>query len=378
MSSDQPPAANRREFLTGTALRQSVAHAGEQFAAELLAGEPPSRGPALLLRTTAMACDFDVLLNPNGPANQVELASTALDRVHELESLLSVYRPDSELSRLNDLACAGFQSVSNDVYRLLLRATELSRLTKGAFNPVVGELIDYWQRCRREECSPSTDAIKAIVTRIGQQSVRFDEQHTKVAISNKESRLNLGAIGKGYAVDAAADVMRSGGVQEFLIHGGKSSVVAAGSHAGHDGWPIGLHNPLLPDRLLVTILLKDAALATSGTAVQWFRLGGKRYGHLLDPRTGWPVETMLSVSVIAPDAALADALSTAFFVLGVEKALECCDNFPAVGVILFPYPSHGQTLEPVVHNVPRERLFWEQPAALRMRSSDSQATEAEG
>jgi thiamine biosynthesis lipoprotein len=112
---------------------------------------------------------------------------------------------------------------------------------------------------------------------------------------------------------------------------------------------------------VLTLLLKDAALSTSGTAVQWFRVGGKRYGHILDPRTGWPVETMLSVSVIAPEAALADALSTAFFVLGVENALRCCDNFPEVGAILFPFPADGRTVEPILHNVPETRVFWTSP-----------------
>ena len=98
--------------------------------------------------------------------------------------------------------------------------------------------------------------------------------------------------------------------------------------------------------------------ATSGTAVQWFRHEGKRYGHILDPRTGWPVDTLLSVSVIAPDAALADALSTAFFVLGVEKSLACCDNLPeSVGAIFFPLPKQGQVLEPILHNVSAESWF---------------------
>ncbi|MBM4076185.1 MAG: FAD:protein FMN transferase, partial [Planctomycetes bacterium] len=98
-------------------------------------------------------------------------------------------------------------------------------------------------------------------------------------------------------------------------------------------------------------------ISTSGTAIQWFRHEGKRYGHIIDPRTGWPVESMLSVSVIAPDAAMADALSTAFFVIGVENALKCCDNLPQVGAIFFEPPHQGQTLKPKIHNVPKECLI---------------------
>jgi thiamine biosynthesis lipoprotein len=169
---------------------------------------------------------------------------------------------------------------------------------------------------------------------------------------------NLGAIGKGYAVDQACETLLSHGVTDYLVHGGRSSIRASGCHGELDGWPIGLRNPLLPDKPFATLLLKDAAIGTSGTAIQWFRHEGKRYGHILDPRSGWPVESLLSVSVIAPDAALADALSTAFFVLGVEKSLKCCDNIPSrVGAIFFPLPSQGQSLEPILHNVPSERWF---------------------
>jgi thiamine biosynthesis lipoprotein len=178
-----------------------------------------------------------------------------------------------------------------------------------------------------------------------------------IAFDRPGVELHLGAIGKGYAVDRIGQMLLERGVENCLVHGGKSSVRAHGTHAGHDGWPIGLMNPLLPDRPFLTLLLKDAALGTSGTAVQGFRHAGQRYGHILDPRTGWPAESLLSVSVVAPDAALADALSTAFFVLGVENALRCCDNFRQVGAILFPVPQDGRTLQPVVHNIPPERLF---------------------
>lgn len=186
----------------------------------------------------------------------------------------------------------------------------------------------------------------------------FDPDSNQVTFEREGLEFNLGAIGKGYAVDRAGDVLAAQGTQNWLIHGGRSSIRAQGSHAGHSGWPVGLQNPLLPDKPFATILLENAALATSGTAVQWFRHEGKRYGHILDPRSGWPVETLLSVSVIAPDSAMADALSTAFFVLGVEKSLACCDNLEAsVGAIFFPLPKQGQTLEPILHNIPADNWF---------------------
>jgi len=219
-------------------------------------------------------------------------------------------------------------------------------------------LIRLWRGCRREGRLPTPAELSSALERTGCRHVILDAGTQTVRYDRDGVEFHLGAIGKGYAVDGLAEALISRGLTDWLVHGGKSSVRVSGTHAGHDGWPIGLQNPLLPDRPLLTLLLKDAALSTSGTAVQWFRVGDKRYGHVLDPRTGWPVETMLSVSVIAPDAALADALSTAFFVLGVENALGCCDNFPEVGAILVPFPADGRTVQPILHRIPGDRVFW--------------------
>lgn len=351
------PAANRRQFLSGQALRQQVEHAGAIVADAIAEGVAPSRGPTVLLRTQAMATDFDVLLNPGGPSAQVAAASDALEEVAVLEQKLSVYRPDSDLSQLNHTAADGPVRVDSELFHLLCRSAEIHSRTEGAFDPATGPLIQLWRECRREGRLPGIEEVTAVMNRTGVRHVRFDEATESIAFEQPGVAFDLGAIGKGYAVDRAGQMLLDRGVSDWLVHGGKSSVLAHGTHAGHDGWPIGLRNPMLPDRSYLTLLLKDAAICTSGTAVQWFRVDGKRYGHILDPRTGWPVDTMLSVSVIAPDAALADALSTAFFVLGVEKALSACDNFMNTGVILFPYPPDGRTLEPVFHNIDSERII---------------------
>ncbi len=336
-------ASSRREFLIGTG--------GTQLSSV------PSRGPTVMLRTQAMATDFDFILNPDGPDQQVAAASAALEEVQRLEAQLSVYRDDSELSALNHTAHLQPVAVETRLYQLLKRGADIHRQTGGAFDPAAGAVIQLWQTCRRQNRIPTVEEIQEAMSRTGVTHVRFNDAAQTIAFDQPGVAFNLGAIGKGYAVDQGGKILTDRGVIDWLVHGGKSSVLARGTHAGHDGWPVGLRNPLLPDRPFLTLLLKDAALSTSGTAVNWFRHEGQRYGHILDPRTGWPVETMLSVSVIAPDAALSDALATAFFVLGVEKALACCDNFPEVGAILFPPPPDGRTLKPVFHRVPPERVF---------------------
>jgi thiamine biosynthesis lipoprotein len=180
---------------------------------------------------------------------------------------------------------------------------------------------------------------------------------TTISFARPGVELNLGSIGKGYALDRAAEILTEHELTDWLLQGGHSSVIARGEHNGLPGWPVGLRNPLLPQRRLGTILLRDQALATSGTAVQHFRFEGQRYGHIIDPRTGWPVENMLSVTVLAPTAAEADALSTAFFVGGVELAERYCHNHPAVSALLIP-PPRGQRLEPICIRIPADMLFW--------------------
>ena len=352
------PTSNRRDFLSGRAVRSVIERAGSQLADDLVQPQVLSRGPTLLLRTTAMACDFDVMLNPDGPQHQLDVASSALDLIHELEQELSVYRDDSDLSRLNREAFDRPVTVTSKLFELLTRSRDLSEQTSGAFDPATGAMIRLWRDCRNEARIPTGDEIAQALARCGVSNISFDPIEQTIRFLKPGIEFNLGAIGKGYAVDRAAECLLERDVSSWLVHGGRSSIRAQGTHAGHSGWPVGLKNPLIPDKSFATLLLQDASLATSGTAVQWFRHEGRRYGHILDPRTGWPVETLLSVSVIAPDSAMADALSTAFFVLGVEKSLACCDNLPdSVGAIFFPLPKQGQTLEPVLHNIRADTWF---------------------
>jgi FAD:protein FMN transferase len=164
-------------------------------------------------------------------------------------------------------------------------------------------------------------------------------------------------MGKGYALDRAAQVLDPA-VSEWLMHGGHSSILARGNHTGCEGWPISVSHPLLPGRQLATLRLKDRGMSTSGSMMQFFRHQGRRYGHIIDSRTGWPVETMLSVTVLAADAAQAEALSTAFFVIGVEMAREYCHNHKDVAALLVPAPApgSGNRLEPVNCGIPESDL----------------------
>ena len=269
---------------------------------------------------------------------------------------MSVYRPQTELSQLNRVAASRPVQVEERLFELLCRAHEIWRETNGCFDPTSGPLIALWRQCRKEVRLPTESELAACLLQVGMQHVVFVEG--AISFSQTGVELNLGSIGKGYALDRAAEVLIEHNLDDWLIQGGHSSIVARGGHNGLPGWPVGIRNPLLPQRRLGTILLRDQTLATSGTAVQHFRFDGKRYGHIIDPRSGWPTDKMLSVTVLAPTAAEADALSTAFFVGGVELAERYCSNHPSVSALLIPPPTVGQRLEPVNIGVPLEQLFW--------------------
>jgi thiamine biosynthesis lipoprotein len=362
MTSPAEPSATRRDFLTGTALRRRVEHAGGELADAMAEALPvddiPRAGPTVRLETRAMACTFSVVMNP-GPSRRVMTASDALGMIHALEAQMTVYRPQSELSQLNRQAAAGPVQVEQALFQLLLLARDISRETAGAFDPTSGPLIALWRACRDAGRIPTADEIAGALAVVGMNHIIFDEAERTVRFDQPGVELNLGAIGKGHAVDRAAAFLVQEGVDEWLFHGGFSSVLVRGDHCGYGGWPVGIRNPLLPHERLATILLRDQSLSTSGSNVQYFRHAGKRYGHIVDPRTGWPAEQLLSVTVTAPTAAVADALSTAFFVGGVENSLRYCDNHPEIGAIFVRLPKRGRTLEVLLCGVPDEVLFFE-------------------
>ena len=356
---DDSGGSSRREFLTGRALQRSVEDVGEGLADRLVdegPQTPPEAGETVRLGKQAMACDFDVILNP-GNTGAIRPASDALDVIDALEDQLSVYRGESEISLLNRHAGCESVSVEQEFYRLLRETVQISRETEGGFDPTAGPLVDLWRRCKGEGRAPTPEEVDETLGRVGLAHVEFDDDAHRVRFSKPGVELNLNSIGKGYALDRAGEVLLGGGVEDWLFHGGHSSLLARGSHGALGGWPVGIRNPLFPEQRLGTILLRDCGMSSSGSGVQYFRHGGKRYGHILDPRTGWPVEGMLSVTVLAPTAALADALSTAFFVIGLEKAAEYCHNHKGVSALLIPPPAQGRRLEPVNCGIDDEVLF---------------------
>jgi thiamine biosynthesis lipoprotein len=310
-----------------------------------------------------MATLFEVLL-PFGSPNAQPAAESALDLIDELEDQLSVFRDHSEVSRLNATASERPVEVKPQLFDLLEFGAHLTRQTNGAFDIATGALTKAWGFYKREGRVPTPAERAQAMSRTGIRFIVLDRDQRTVRYLRPGLEINLGGIGKGYALDRAADFLhRDWQISSALFHGGLSSVRTIGTPPGQDrGWPVVIKHPWDLERRLGTVYLNGLALGISASTFQHFEYNGRRLGHLLDPRTGWPAEGVEQVAVVAKSAAEADALSTAFFVLGVEPTAEYCRARPDIGVVMLPT---GQD-RPVTFNL-AARMFSPHPPALTGR-----------
>lgn len=352
------PTSHRRDFMSGRSIAKAAQEriekqeiAGEETANDEIADESPPQSLLLHLSRRAMATEFEIYLNDQCDQDELEMALEALDLLEELEDQLSVYREHSEVSRLNRQAYSDVQTVEDGLFQLLVRGMELFAATDGAFDMTSTPLSRLWGFFHRQGSLPTDDAIASTLQMIGSQHVRLDRETRGVRFDLAEIELNLGAIGKGYALDRISQNLLGTGVTSFLLHGGLSSVRASGCRDGGTGWRIDLKHPLVPTRSLGEVTLSDQSLATSGCGNQFFYHRGQRLGHIIDPRNGYPVEWegsgVHSATAITDNATDADALATAFYVMGVDETRKFCKQHSNVAAI-FVVPAGGPQSETVL------------------------------
>lgn len=310
----------------------------------------------------AMACQFEVIFNILDNDQATPWGVEALDLIDAIESRITVYRPGSELAVLNARAAADWQPVSDEMFSLLLLARDLYNRTAGAFDVTAGPLIRAWGFLERRGRQPTADELAAARGCCGMDLVEFDEASQRIRFRQPGVEINLGAIGKGWAIDRAIERIAAGGFADVLIHGGFSSLRARGSRGliglpgRGSGWPVGLRHPLRPRDRLGSILLVNQALGTSGSGTQFFIAQGRKLGHILDPRSGLPATGVLSATVLAPTAAEADALATAAYVLGPAELDRIAPaGGPVAALLVLPGSRTGQ-LTVRLANLPPEQF----------------------
>lgn len=282
----------------------------------------------------AMGSEFALLLLGEERDLLEEAGNAALSAIYAVEAQLSHTLPTSDFSRINACAAQEPVQVAPPLFVLLTEARRLTRETEGAFDLTVGALLHCWGFFRGKGSLPDAAAIAEARRCCGWEHVHLDAERWSVRFDIPGLVLHAGAIGKGYALDQAAQVLRDRGVTMALLHGGGSSVLALGAPPGAPGWGVGLRDPCDGEQRMGIVLLRDAALSTSGAQEQFFIAAGKRYGHILDPRSGKPAAGTLSATALAKSGTASEAFSTAFAVLGVEGARRCCNAHPHIGAIL--------------------------------------------
>ncbi len=290
-----------------------------------------------LLRASrsAMGSYFEIRLGVKTPGG-IDLAERALDLIDALESQLTVYRDDSEVSRINASAHLRPIEVEPGLFDLLRRGVALNVETHGAYDLTTGALSAAWGFFKGPKRVPDAETLADARARTGSHLLSLDPVRRTIGFQRPGVVINLGSIGKGYAIDRVARLIADHWwPTSALIHGGRSSLYALGSPPGRfaDRWQVALRNPFRPEKPLGILRLRNRGMGTSGISFQRFEAGGRVFGHLLDPRTGEPAMGPASVTVLAPTAAEADALSTAFYLLGLEASTEYVRRHPEVAAL---------------------------------------------
>jgi thiamine biosynthesis lipoprotein len=258
------------------------------------------------------------------------LVDEVLEEYRRIDRLMSTYKPDSEISADNAQAAEEPVGVGAELFNLIERASELSRASGGAFDITyesVGDLYDF-----RARVHPSGADIESRLDAVDYRRLRLDRGMRTVRFDAPGMRINLGGIAKGYAVERAAALLASRGIEHALLSAGGDTRVL-GDRRGQP-WIVGIRHPRLDDQVFTRLPIVDEAISTSGDYERFFEENGRRYHHILNPATGEPAEGVLSATVLGPDATLTDGLSTTLFVLGAERGLEVLEQFPGYEAVV--------------------------------------------
>jgi thiamine biosynthesis lipoprotein len=279
---------------------------------------PPDSQLRLERSLDAMGTTYTIALYGADRFEMDASIDAAFEETRRLDALLSNYRPESEWSRVNREAVKGPVQVSEELFNLLEACVNYSRKSEGAFDITVGPLMKIWGFYKSSGKVPHRAEIRTALQRMGWQHIRLDAKRRTVSFT-RPLEIDPGGIGKGYAVDRMAEVLRARGVTSGIISAGRSSIYAIGVPPGEPrGWRVNIPHPRQRGSNVAEVFLRNESMSTSGTSEKFFVAGSRTYSHIMDPRTGYPAQGMLSVSVIAPRTIDSEAWTKPFFVLGRE------------------------------------------------------------
>lgn len=281
----------------------------------------------------AMGTTFTIFVYATNQEKASEYFEIAFDEIERVEEALSDYRPTSELSRINRLAASETVTTDPEVFKFLQTSMDFSRRSGGAFDVTVGPLMRAWGFFRGSGHYPTPAELSNARKSTGWEHVHLDAANRTVHFDVQGMSLDPGGIGKGYVVECVTNLLREAGVKVALIDAGSSTIYALGAPPGKDGWTVQIPRPGDRTHSISTVVLRDTSLSTSGNYEKFFTLNGHVYCHIMDPRTGEPVQGTLQTTVITPNATDSDAFSLIMFVLGPDKSEKLLESVPGTSGI---------------------------------------------
>lgn len=280
-----------------------------------------------------MGCNFDITVIANDQDQADYYVDTAVEEMRRIERLISSWDPNSQTSEINRNAGIRAVSVDQELFELIRRALALSMVTDGAFDISYGSMDRLWKFDGTMTAMPEAMAITQSVALVGHEKVHINSKNTSVYLEEVGMKIGFGAIGKGYAADKAKTLLQSIGCPAGIINA-SGDMNTWGKQPNGQHWKIAITNPLVPNKSYGLLPLEKGAVVTSGNYKNFALINGQRYAHIIDPRTGYPTSGILSVTLFAPSAELADALATSVFVMGIDVGLSRINQLKDIECII--------------------------------------------
>ncbi|QQQ28609.1 FAD:protein FMN transferase [Chryseobacterium indoltheticum] len=276
---------------------------------------------------TLMGSKFEITLVDKDSLSAEKNIDKSINEIRRIENLISEWNPETQISEVNRNAGIKPVKVDAEVFALTEKGIYFSQLTDGAFDISIVAMDKIWKFDDSMNELPSEESIRNSVKNVGYQNIILDKTNSTIFLKNKGMKIGFGSIGKGYAADKTRELMKSFGVKAGIINA-SGDISTWGTQPDGTPWAIGINNPFRDDTIAAVIYLKENAVTTSGSYEKYAEINGKRYSHIMNPKTGYPSTGLTSVTVVGPNATMANGFSTSIMVLGRKKGLKLIKKFP--------------------------------------------------
>ncbi|MEL7001486.1 MAG: FAD:protein FMN transferase [Bacteroidota bacterium] len=280
-----------------------------------------------------MGSGFEIIVVSEDSAKAHHYIDIAVEEITRIEKMISSWDERSQTSEINRYAGVKPVKVDLELFLLIERAISISKLTDGGFDISYASMDHIWRFDGSMTHEPTSEEVMKSVSKVGYENIEIDKINQTVFLKRKGMKIGFGAIGKGYAADKAKRLLINQGVESGIINA-SGDMNTWGRQPGGKDWQVAITNPLNKNKAFAFLPVKEGAVVTSGNYEKYVDFKGKRYSHIIDPRTGYPTAGIISVTVFAPKAELADALATSIFVMGTEVGLDRINQLPKVECVI--------------------------------------------